>query len=39
MSRTVFRNARVFDGRDLLPAGTLVVVEGNRIAQDRKSVV
>lgn len=31
MSRTIFRNARVFDGKDFLPAGTLVAVEGNRI--------
>jgi imidazolonepropionase-like amidohydrolase len=31
MSRTVFVNARVFDGKNLLPAGTTVVVEGNRI--------
>lgn len=33
MSRTVFRNARVFDGKELLAAGTVVVVEGNRITQ------
>lgn len=31
MSRTVFRNARVFDGQDLLPEGTVVAIEGNRI--------
>ena len=31
MSRTVFRNARVFDGHDWLPDGTVVGVEGNRI--------
>jgi imidazolonepropionase-like amidohydrolase len=33
MSRTVFRNAQVFDGKDLAPAGTTVIVEGNRISQ------
>lgn len=32
MSRTVFRNARVFDGKEVLPAGTVVAVEGNRIS-------
>jgi len=33
MSRTVFRNAQVFNGRELAPAGTTVIVEGNRIVQ------
>jgi len=32
MSRIVFENARVFDGSEVLVAGTVVVVEGNRIA-------
>ena len=27
MSRTVFRNAQVFDGREVAPAGTTVIVE------------
>ncbi|MEZ4331278.1 MAG: amidohydrolase family protein [Myxococcota bacterium] len=31
MHRTIFRNASVFDGRDRLPEGTVVAVEGNRI--------
>jgi imidazolonepropionase-like amidohydrolase len=31
MARIVFRGARVFDGRDVLPANTTVAVEGNRI--------
>lgn len=33
MSRIVFRNADVFDGKGVLPAGTFVVVDGNRILQ------
>ena len=33
MSRTIFRNAQVFNGKQLLPAGTAVLVEGNRIVQ------
>ena len=33
MGRTVFVNGRVFDGTEVLPAGTNVVVEGNRITQ------
>jgi imidazolonepropionase-like amidohydrolase len=33
MTRTIFRNAQVFDGREILPAGTTVIVEGNRISQ------
>ncbi len=33
MSRMIFRNAQVFDGRELLPAGTTVIVEGSRISQ------
>ncbi|HEB91190.1 MAG TPA: amidohydrolase family protein [Deltaproteobacteria bacterium] len=32
MSRFVFRNGRVFDGNDVLPASTTVVVESDRIA-------
>jgi len=31
MTRIVFKGARVFDGREVLSAGTTVVVEGNRI--------
>ena len=31
MARIVFRGARVFDGREVLPANTTVAVEGNRI--------
>jgi len=31
MARTVFKNGRVFDGTAILPEGTTVVVEGNRI--------
>jgi imidazolonepropionase-like amidohydrolase len=31
MARIVFRGARVFDGRDVLPANTTVAVEDNRI--------
>lgn len=33
MGRTVFTNARVFDGTAVREAGTTVVVEGNRITQ------
>ena len=33
MGRTVFVNGRVFDGTEVLAAGTGVVVEGNRITQ------
>ena len=33
MGRTVFVNARVFDGTEVLAAGTTVVVEGQRITQ------
>ena len=33
MGRTVFTNGRVFDGTEILAAGTHVVVEGNRITQ------
>ncbi|MGB0620336.1 MAG: amidohydrolase family protein [Myxococcota bacterium] len=33
MGRTVFVNGRVFDGTEVLAAGTNVVVEGNRITQ------
>ena len=32
MARTVFKNGRVFDGTEILPEGTTVVVEGERIA-------
>jgi imidazolonepropionase-like amidohydrolase len=31
MSRLIFENARVFDGNEVLPDGTVVVVEGARI--------
>ena len=31
MARIVFQGARVFDGRDVLPANTTVAVDGNRI--------
>ena len=33
MGRSVFVNGRVFDGTRVLPTGTNVVVEGNRISQ------
>ena len=39
MGRTVFKNGRVFDGTQNLPAGTSVVVEGNRITRVTKAPV
>ena len=33
MGRRVFENGRVFDGTEVLPSGTRVVVEGERITQ------
>ena len=39
MGRTIFSNGRVFDGSDVLPDGTQIVVEGNRISQVSKERV
>jgi imidazolonepropionase-like amidohydrolase len=36
MDRTIFSKGRVFDGADVLPDGTQVVIEGNRISHIAK---